>query len=97
MRDTKPRKHKPRPGECAAARRAGGRVIGAARAAGDAAQGAGRVKRETAAPGAQQPAPEPEKPPIGREEIAKAADLLQKYRRGKAALDRRIIDNDLCF
>lgn len=35
--------------------------------------------------------------PIGREEIAEAAALLQKYRQGKAALDRRIVENELWF
>ena len=36
-------------------------------------------------------------PAIGREEIARAADILQRYRAGKAALDRRIVDNELWF
>ena len=34
---------------------------------------------------------------IGREEVARAAAILQKYRDGKAALDRRIVDNELWF
>lgn len=40
---------------------------------------------------------EPEKPPIGTDEVARAALVLQKYRQGKAALDRRIVDNELWF
>ena len=35
--------------------------------------------------------------PIGAVEVAKAAEILQKYRQGKAALDRRIVDNELWF
>lgn len=35
--------------------------------------------------------------PIGEAEVAKAALLLQKYKSGKAALDRRIIDNEQWF
>ncbi|MBQ7858597.1 MAG: hypothetical protein IJ347_00470, partial [Faecalibacterium sp.] len=35
--------------------------------------------------------------PIGPEQVARAADLLQKYRQGKASLDRRIVDNELWF
>ncbi len=35
--------------------------------------------------------------PVGREEVARATALLQKYRAGKAALDRRIVDNELWF
>ena len=34
---------------------------------------------------------------IGTAEVAKAAQLLQKYKSGKAALDERIIDNELWF
>ena len=34
---------------------------------------------------------------IGTEEVAKAAQLLQRYKSGKAALDARIIDNELWF
>ncbi len=40
---------------------------------------------------------QPPRPPIGPEEVARAAALLQKYRQGKAALDRRIVDNELWF
>lgn len=35
--------------------------------------------------------------PIGTVQIAKAAQILQKYRNGKAALDRRIVDNEMWF
>lgn len=38
-----------------------------------------------------------EKLPIGPQEVARAAGILQKYRQGKAALDRRIVDNELWF
>ncbi len=34
---------------------------------------------------------------IGTEEVAMAAQLLQRYKSGKAALDARIIDNELWF
>ena len=34
------------------------------------------------------------KPKIGMEEIRKAAEILRKYRLGKAQLERRIIDNE---
>ena len=34
---------------------------------------------------------------IGTEEVAKAAQLLQRYKSGKAALDSRIVDNELWF
>ena len=34
---------------------------------------------------------------IGTEEVAKAAQLLQQYKSGKAALDTRIVDNALWF
>ena len=34
---------------------------------------------------------------IGAEEVAKATQLLQRYKTGKAALDNRIIDNELWF
>ena len=34
---------------------------------------------------------------IGEEEVKKANDILQKYKTGKAALDKRIIDNELWF
>ncbi len=34
---------------------------------------------------------------IGAEEVAKATQLLQQYKTGKAALDNRIIDNELWF
>ena len=40
---------------------------------------------------------EPVQQVIGKEEIHKAGLLLQKYKAGKAALDRRIIDNELWF
>ena len=36
-------------------------------------------------------------PIIGTEEVAKAAQLLQQYKSGKAALDTRIVDNELWF
>ena len=35
--------------------------------------------------------------PIGTVQIAQAAQILQKYRNGKAALDRRIVDNEMWF
>ena len=38
-----------------------------------------------------------EKPPIGVEEVAEATAILQKYKAGKAALDKRIVDNELWF
>ena len=34
---------------------------------------------------------------IGTEDVAKAAQLLQQYKSGKAALDTRIVDNELWF
>ena len=34
---------------------------------------------------------------IGEDEVRQANDLLQKYKAGKAALDRRIVDNELWF
>ncbi len=34
---------------------------------------------------------------IGTEEVAKAEQLLQRYKSGKAALDTRIVDNELWF
>ncbi len=34
------------------------------------------------------------RPKIGAEEVRKAAEILQKYRRGKAQLEARIIDNE---
>ena len=34
---------------------------------------------------------------IGPEEIAKAGETLQKYKAGKASLDKRIMDNELWF
>ncbi len=34
---------------------------------------------------------------IGEREVAEAAQLLERYRSGKAALEKRIIDNDLWF
>ena len=36
-------------------------------------------------------------PAIGEDEIRRANDLLQKYKAGKAALDKRIVDNELWF
>lgn len=36
----------------------------------------------------------PERAPIGQEEIRQAAGILREYRRGKANLERRIIDNE---
>ena len=35
--------------------------------------------------------------PIGPEEVAEAAQILQRYKAGKAALDKRIIENELWF
>ncbi len=35
--------------------------------------------------------------PIGQAEVEKAAEILQKYRAGKTALERRIVDNDQWF
>ena len=34
------------------------------------------------------------RPKIGREEVRKAADILKKYKQGKANLEKRIIDNE---
>ena len=34
---------------------------------------------------------------IGEEEVAKAAQILQRYKSGKAALDTRIVENELWF
>ena len=36
-----------------------------------------------------------DKMPIGAEEVAEAAQILQRYKAGKAALDQRLIDNEL--
>ena len=36
-------------------------------------------------------------PPIGAEEVARAEQILQKYKVGKAALDQRLVDNELWF
>ena len=38
-----------------------------------------------------------DKPPIGAEEVAQAEQILQKYKVGKAALDQRLVDNELWF
>ena len=38
-----------------------------------------------------------DKMPIGAEEVAEAAQILQRYKAGKAALDQRLIDNELWF
>ena len=38
-----------------------------------------------------------DKPPIGAEEVARAEQVLQKYKVGKAALDQRLVDNELWF
>lgn len=35
--------------------------------------------------------------PIGTQQVAQAMRILQKYRDGKASLDRRIVDNELWF
>ena len=35
--------------------------------------------------------------PIGPEEVAEAAQILQRYKAGKAALDKRLVDNELWF
>lgn len=40
---------------------------------------------------------EQERMPVGEEEVAQAMQTLQRYKAGKAALDRRIIDNELWF
>ncbi len=40
---------------------------------------------------------EDEKLPIGPEEVARAAQILQRYKSGKAALDERLVDNELWF
>ena len=37
------------------------------------------------------------KPPIGPEEVAEAEQILQRYKAGKAALDKRLVDNELWF
>ena len=42
-------------------------------------------------------AEEPTQQVIGEEEVRKANDILQKYKTGKAALDQRIVDNELWF
>ena len=34
---------------------------------------------------------------IGPEEVAEAAQILQRYKEGKAALDKRLVDNELWF
>ena len=34
---------------------------------------------------------------IGTEQVAKATALLQRYKTGKAALDKRVVDNELWF
>ena len=38
-----------------------------------------------------------DKPPIGAAEVARAEQILQKYKIGKAALDQRLVDNELWF
>ena len=38
-----------------------------------------------------------DKPPIGAEEVTRAEQILQKYKVGKAALDQRLVDNELWF
>ena len=38
-----------------------------------------------------------EKLPIGPEEVGEAAQILQRYKAGKAALDKRLVDNELWF
>ena len=38
-----------------------------------------------------------DKPPIGAEEVTRAEQILQKYKAGKAALDQRLVDNELWF
>ena len=38
-----------------------------------------------------------DKPHIGAEEVARAEQILQKYKVGKAALDQRLVDNELWF
>ena len=38
-----------------------------------------------------------EKPPVGAEEVAQATQILQQYKAGKAALDKRLVDNELWF
>ena len=38
-----------------------------------------------------------DKPPIGAEEVARAEQILQKYKVGKAALDQRLVDNERWF
>lgn len=40
---------------------------------------------------------EMERMPVGEAEVAQAMQTLQRYKAGKAALDRRIIDNELWF
>ena len=35
--------------------------------------------------------------PVGEAEVAQAAQTLQRYKAGKAALDRRLVDNELWF
>ena len=38
-----------------------------------------------------------EKLPIGPEEVGEAVQILQRYKAGKAALDKRLVDNELWF
>ena len=35
--------------------------------------------------------------PVGAAEVAAATQTLQRYKAGKAALDRRLVDNELWF
>ncbi|MCI2047933.1 MAG: hypothetical protein LKJ90_09510, partial [Faecalibacterium sp.] len=62
-----------------------------------AAQNAPAAKRDTKKEFLASDALLPPTLPIGREQVAKATMLLERYRNGKAALDRRIVDNELWF
>ena len=35
--------------------------------------------------------------PVGEAQVAEAMQTLQRYKAGKAALDKRIVDNELWF
>ena len=35
--------------------------------------------------------------PVGEAQVAEAIQTLQRYKAGKAALDKRIVDNELWF
>ena len=35
--------------------------------------------------------------PVGEAQVAEATQILQRYKAGKAALDKRLVDNELWF